>query len=396
MLKLNLGSGPESHDLKGYVNIDLKNGKQAFPLDYESESVDEIRASHLLEHFSRAEVPLVLRDWVDKLRPGGILKIAVPDFDKIAGDYVAKKKHDHPVDVYIMGGQDDESNFHKMLFNAPSLKKYLEMSGLRDIETWQSEVTDCASYPISLNLRGQKPGGAETKVHAIMSMPRLAFTDNMFTAISVFPALGIGFDKGTGVFWGQVLSRMIEKHRADGTEYIITVDYDTWFKKEHVIRLLQLMAENPDVDAIIPVQIKRENEVPMFSIVDKDNVGVVSVPITHFDAELVPIVGGHFGLTIFRVSAFDDLKKPWFIAHPNADGDWGENRIDEDIHFWHNFHECGKKACLATEINIGHMQQMCVFPGSPRNQFKPIEYYMNAMNKGQYGEHCIPKIELKK
>ena len=309
MLRLNLGSGPESHNLKGYENIDLKNGSRAFPLDYECETVDEIRASHLLEHFSKKQIHPVLKDWVDKLRPGGILKIAVPDFDKICADYVAQKKHDCPVESYVMGGQDDEDDFHKTIFNKQSLTRYMESVGLVNIEHWDAEVTDCSNSPISLNLRGQKPGGVETKVHAIMSMPRLAFTDNMYSAISVFPALGIEFSKGTGVFWGQILSRMIEMHREDGTEYIITCDYDTWFKREHVIKLMQLMAENPDVDAIVPVQIKRENEVPMFSIVDeRQDTGVIEVPISHFDTPLVPIVGGHFGLTIFRASAFNDLK----------------------------------------------------------------------------------------
>lgn len=396
MLRLNLGSGPKELHLKGYENIDIMDGKSAYPLEYEVESVDEIRASHLLEHFSREEVPMVLKNWVDKLRPGGILKIAVPDLDKICADYVAQKKHDCPVDLYIYGGQTDEHDFHKSIFNKKSLTAYMEAVGLKNIKDWEAEYSDCSNYPVSLNLVGHKPGGLETKVQAVMSMPRLAFTANMYAAITVFPPLGIGFSKGTGVFWGQVLSRLIEKHREDGTEYIITVDYDTWFKKEHVLRLLQLMQENPEVDAIIPVQTKRENEIPMFSIVDEDNVGVKSVPMTHFDKPLVPIVGGHFGLTIFRVEALKDLKKPWFIAHPDENGDWGSDRIDEDIHFWHNFKDCGKKACLATEVNIGHIQLTCTFAGAPRNQFKPVQYYMNAMDEGRYAEHCVPKVELLK
>jgi len=394
MLKLNLGSG--NKPLKGYENIDIAKGVNAYPLPYELETVNEIRASHILEHFAMNEVPKVIKNWVDKLRPGGILKIAVPDFAKIAGGYVAGKTNNHPIETYIMGGQTDQNDFHRSLFDAGSLKSLLEKAGLVDIQAWESEIDDCASYPISLNLRGQKPGGVEIKTQAIISMPRLAFTDNMFTMMKVMPALGIPVSKGTGVFWGQILSRLIEKHRGDGTEYIITVDYDTWFNENHVIRLLQLMQENPDVDAIVPVQIKRENEIPMFSIVDGNNVGVTKVPVSTFDEELVQIVGGHFGLTIFRVSCFDDLKKPWFQAHPNSDGDWGENRIDEDIHFWHNFFECGKKACLATKINIGHMQQVCVFPGSPYKNFKPETYYMNQMNRGEYAEHCVPKIELLK
>lgn len=394
MLRLNLGSGPEELNLKGYENIDLLNGKKAFPLDYNSETVDEIRASHILEHFGKHEVPLVLRNWVDKLRPGGVLKIAVPDFDKIAADYVGKRKHDHPVDDYVLGSQADENDFHKSMFNVQSLTKHLESAGLRDIEVWESEIDDCAKYDISLNLRGQKPGGLETKIQAIMSMPRVAFTANMYAAISAFPPLGIQLSKGTGVFWGQVLSRMIEQYREE-KEYIITVDYDTWFKKEHVTRLLQLMHENPDIDAIVPVQTKRESTCPMFSVLDKDG-NAELVPLTEYDEELVTIRTGHFGLTVFRASAFEGLKKPWFIAHPNDDGDWSEGRMDEDIHFWHNFYECGKKVCLATEVNIGHIQLTCTFPGPARKGFKPVQYYMDDMDKGRYGEHCVPKTELLK
>ena len=84
------------------------------------------------------------------------------------------------------------------------------------------------------------------------------------------------------------------------------------------------------------------------------------------------------------------------MAHPNSDGDWGEGRIDEDIHFWHNLYECGKKVCLATDINIGHLQLMCTFAGTARKQFKPVQYYMNQMNRGEYHEECIPKVELLK
>jgi len=395
MLKLNLGSGPKQLELKGYENIDLKNGKSAYPLEYNSETVDEIRASHVLEHFPKNEVHLVLRDWVDKLRPGGVLKIAVPNIDKILDDYKAGIKHDCPVDAYIFGGQTDENDFHKSCFNVQSLTKYLELCGLVDIQVWESQIKDCASLPISLNLRGQKPGGLETKVQAVMTLPRLGFTANMFAASKVFPKLGIGFGTASGVFWGQRLTELLALHTNDGTEYIITLDYDTAFKEEHVLRLMQLMAENPDVDAIIPVQIKRENKTPMFCIVDEDGKGR-NVALTEFDEELIPIMTGHFGLTIFRVSAFDGLEKPWFLPHPDPDGGWGEGRIDEDIHFWHNFYKCGKKACLAPGVMLGHLQMMCTFPGPARKGFEPMHYYMNQLDHGQWPDHCLPKVELKK
>lgn len=395
MLKLNLGSGPEQLKIKGYENIDLLDGKSAYPLQYDSEEVDEIRASHILEHFGRHEVKAVLENWVDKLRPGGILKIAVPGFDKLLQACRDGVELPATLDAYLMGGQKDDNDFHKSLFDTKALTGLLKEAGLQDIQVWESQIKDCASLPISLNLRGQKPGGLETKVQAVMTLPRLGFTANMCAAATIFPRLGINFQTATGVFWGQKLSRLIDRHLNDGTEYIITLDYDTAFKAEHVIRLQQLMAENPDIDCIVPVQIKRENKCPMFAIVDEDGNGK-EVPLTEFDQELVQIATGHFGLTIFRVSAFEGLKKPWFHAQPNEDGEWGEGRIDEDIHFWHNFHKCEKKVCLATTVMLGHLQMMATFPGPARKSFEPVHYYMNQLDRGEWPEHCVPKIELLK
>ena len=78
-IKLNLGAGDIPID--GYISIDRKTGQEAYPLAYEDGSVDEIRASHILEHFGLREISAVLKNWWDKLKPGGLLKIAVPDFD---------------------------------------------------------------------------------------------------------------------------------------------------------------------------------------------------------------------------------------------------------------------------------------------------------------------------
>jgi len=395
MLKLNLGSGPKELHLEGYENLDLADGNNAYPLRYNSGEVDEIRASHLLEHFGKKERLPVLRDWVDKLRPGGLLQIAVPDFDKVIEEYKSQKKGQHSPDDYIMGGQDDNNDFHRSLFTHTVLKQLMEAAGLQDIRVFQAQFDDCSNLPISLNLEGTKPGGLPLKTRAVMTLPRLGFTANMFATTKVFPKLGIEIDTATGVFWGQKLSRLIDQHRNDGTEFVITLDYDTAFREEHVIRLLQLMAENPDVDAIVPVQVKRENETPMFAIMDEEGNPKLT-PITEFDGDLVPIVTGHFGLTIFRVSAFEGLAKPWFLAHPNEAGEWGEGRIDEDIHFWHNFHKEGRKACLAPSVMLGHMQMMCTFPGPARKAFKPVHYYMNQLDRGQWPEHCVPKVELLK
>lgn len=631
-VKLNLGCGNTS--IYGYRNLDRKDGFEAYPLNVENETVDEIRASHLLEHFEEYKVQAVLNDWVSKLKDGGVLKIAVPDLKKISQNYLDGKPQNTA--GYIMGGQTDGDDFHKSVFDYDKLRSMMEKAGLTSIQEWQSEITDCASLPISLNLMGtkcsQSPAGTYTtlqqrnednkeismdalrkanqeianrkynkysqngedgiieeifrrigiknkwcfevgcgdglfcsntrnlaeqgwksllmdndydkfleackhrldnqkiinleishsgvrridailkkenapkdidlisididgqdyhifnsmleyrprvvvieyaievdaerfrgvdfipeiggtgqagagailklaaaksyipvvqtstniilvrheeiakltagtvepgvesgkaekplKINAVMSMPRLAFTDNIFCAIrEAVVALNINLEKGSGVFWGQVLTRMINSHLNDGTDYIITIDYDTWFTKDHIWRMLQIMQENQHIDALVPLQVKRENDLVMFSKVDESGKPIERVPAEEFYKEFTPIVNGHFGLTVFRVSALRKLQKPWFLPVPDKNGGWDEGHTDEDIYFWQNFYRSGLKTYLAPKINIGHLQLMVTFPGVVEDRWKPIYSYLTDVEKGKVPVHCLPKIEVLK
>src|SRR5262245_14289370 len=107
-IRLNVGAG-NTH-LTGFVNLDHKSGQEAHPLDYPDDSVEEIVASHVLEHFSHREVAEVLQGWVNKLKPGGKIRLAVPDFETVARDYLAGL----PVNVqgYVMGGHNDADDHH--------------------------------------------------------------------------------------------------------------------------------------------------------------------------------------------------------------------------------------------------------------------------------------------
>jgi hypothetical protein len=275
-------------------------------------------------------------------------------------------------------------------------------AGLENIERWDSEIKDCASLPISLNLKGTRvngevPGGeVQTKIAAVMSVPRLIFNDNMFSAMQGFLPLGIQLYRSTGVFWAQCLTRIIERHLNDGTEWIFTLDYDTWFLPAHVERLCQLMAENPEADAIIPLQTKREDELPMAGLVDGDDKPRVAVDMREFLSPLVPCKTGHFGLTLFRVAALKKLKKPWFMPKPDPRGGWDEGRLDEDIFFWHNFAASGCRAFLATGVRIVHLQLMGTFPGPVEENFKPVHCYMSDLHDGKYPDYLVPKITRKK
>ena len=150
-MKLNLGSG--SCPIEGYVNLDGNLGASIYPL-YRKDA-DEIRASHVLEHFGHDESIEVLGHWIDCLKSGGILKIAVPDFDDLIRRYNLGEQLNF--EGIIMGGQTDELDYHKSIWTASKLRMIMEGFGLKDVQTWQSEIVDCASYPFSLNLMGVKP-----------------------------------------------------------------------------------------------------------------------------------------------------------------------------------------------------------------------------------------------
>ncbi len=426
-LRLNLGSMDQP--LEGYRNIDIATGENAYPLpeDIEDGSVDEIRASHILEHFSHRKLREVLEHWYKKLKDGGILKIAVPDFRNISSRYLKGERIN--TTGFIMGGQTDDNDYHKSLFDEEALRAMMDLIGLRDIKRWESELKDCASYDISLNLMGCKPNGdaggvigttgvkeagtVETradmgktvsaevdcsKIGAVMSMPRLCFADNMFCAMQAILPMGIKLRRGMGVFWGQVLSRLWQELIDEGMEYILVIDYDTWFTREQFLYMCWMMHEHPDVDALAPLQIKREDELPMLGVVKSEDVppGVTKTrtSIKQFMHPLTEVVTAHFGLTLIRTSALKKLSKPWIIPVPNKDGEWGENRLDEDIYFWNHFHDEGFKACIANDVGIGHLQLLATFPGKLQDNWKPIHMDFKQLKEEGAPDHCLPGLTV--
>ena len=378
--KVNLGAG--SCEMEGYKNLDIKQGQNAYPLDCPDGSLDEIRASHLLEHFSHKEVFSVVKNWVDKLKMGGVLKIAVPDFAKLIEMY--NKKEDPKLGMYIMGGQTDENDFHKSLFDEDCLTTIMESAGLSNIQRWTSETTDCSSYPFSLNLMGTKSSEKKAKhtVSAIMSMPRLTFTDSITCVMRHVVARGIPFLRSSGVFWGQCLTRMIEGEIKKDYEYIMTIDYDVWFDYSDIQAMLSLMDAHPEYDAVMPVHIRREGPVALFAVDDENGKLMDTVPMERFKDDIVPVRRGHFGLTIFRKSCFDKIKKPWFIPKEGPDGSWNEGHLDEDIVFWENFRDAGCKLGLATNVRIGHLEFMVNYPSDKTKGFKPIYKHISELEKG--------------
>jgi ubiquinone/menaquinone biosynthesis C-methylase UbiE len=81
IIKLHLGAG-KYHWPCGWDNLDEETDLKALP--YLDNSVDEIQAIHLFEHFHRTDVEAYLAEWHRVLRPQGRLVMEMPSLDKIA------------------------------------------------------------------------------------------------------------------------------------------------------------------------------------------------------------------------------------------------------------------------------------------------------------------------
>ena len=360
MLKLDLGAGPISPP--GFTPLGRDHGSEIFPLlHYADESVEEIRASHCLEHFPHGQVEAVVRDWARCLKKGGKLKIAVPDFAQIAQNYLEGKNQ--PTEGYIIGGQIDSNDYHKAIFDRDRLRALLAGAGLVLIEPWQSEIKDCASLPISLNLEARKPHVAALKVSGCMSVPRLGFMDNFFSAIEAIVPCQIKLRKHGGAFWGQSMTKVFEKTiEQDNPDLILTIDYDSIMTPGHLARMVQLMMLYPAIDALAPIQSSRHHATTLFTVAVAEGENAGAIPRTALVGDTMKVSTAHFGLTLLRANKLRELPKPWFHSIPSPNGDWGEGHVDEDIEFWRKWEKAGNTLHLANRVAIGHAELMVRWP----------------------------------
>lgn len=207
---------------------------------------------------------------------------------------------------------------------------------------------------------------------ACMSTPRwgpLSTMDVIQTALMPWSA---PYFRSEGAYWHHQLTDAIERALNVYPDAIMTFDYDSLFcpvpNNSDVAKLITLMLENPDVDVIVPLQLQRENG---SLIVAGDDELAISQP-------LMPVWFGHFGMTLFRASVFERIKKPWFWEKPDPNGGWGEGRVDPDTGFWLNCKENGIKVCIATDVVLGHGEYG---PTYPDDQFKPIKMSLNEWRK---------------
>lgn len=171
----------------------------------------------------------------------------------------------------------------------------------------------------------------------------------------------------TGVFWGQCLEREIEFAISEGFEkYALIIDYDSVFDDRDIVKLWEIMEQNPDITALCPVQVKRETN----SHLHKNDEESKSM-----DRNVVNIESGHFGLTMIRLAHLKGVPRPLFKPLPDPDGSWGPLKTDEDIYFWNQLKKYGRRICLTPSVKIGHLQLMITWPDGPYAKHQYVNQY---------------------
>lgn len=165
-------SSPEfiNVDTRFFSHIHHKHEVEYLPM-FRNDFADLIYASHVLEHISMLKLKEVLIEWKRVLKPKGVLRLSVPDFERIIDIYNSNNKNIECIWMPLLGSQEYKENSHFSVFNFSFIKNLLNEVGFSEIRVWDPVTVDNhnfedwasknidingKSYPISLNVEAVK------------------------------------------------------------------------------------------------------------------------------------------------------------------------------------------------------------------------------------------------
>jgi len=141
--------------------ITWANAPERIPLA--DDSVTVLYSSHMVEHLDRTQVRTFLQEARRVLVPGGIIRIAVPDLQKLVDEYVAEGNAESFLERTFLARPRRETLLEKLgylvvgdrhhlwMYDGPSLCRLLTAMGFREPRTMQPGSTAIPD-PGELNL----------------------------------------------------------------------------------------------------------------------------------------------------------------------------------------------------------------------------------------------------
>jgi predicted SAM-dependent methyltransferase len=162
-MKLHIGCGKRDFggewvhiDGAHYDHVSYHNIRD---LPFKDNVADLIYASHVFEYFDRKEAHGVLMEWRRVLKFGGTLRLAVPDFKKIAGLYFNSqlplsmflgplygRMEMFPGKHVIENVMDIPLVYHKTVYDHDSLKEVLEAATFCGVRSWDWRTTEHSQF----------------------------------------------------------------------------------------------------------------------------------------------------------------------------------------------------------------------------------------------------------
>jgi SAM-dependent methyltransferase len=173
-MKLYLGSRDYKPDGFLTVDIDPTHGPDILAdvadfRDLASGSVEEVCASHILEHLPWPVAFKAVSEWTRVLRPGGVLRIAVPDLGLLAR-LVCEGRNPWVATglMFGVGRLENALEAHQYGYTRDMLLGMLRVLGMGAFDWWKHDMPDASNgwmrddaegrIAISLNMLSRKTG----------------------------------------------------------------------------------------------------------------------------------------------------------------------------------------------------------------------------------------------
>lgn len=165
-------SGPEfvNVDAVALPNIHFIHDVRALPM-FANNSVSLLYASHVLEHIPRSQIAATLQEWSRVLKPGGLIRLSVPDFDQLHTIYEKDARNVQVITEQLLGAEASVYDDHHSIWNFAYMRECLLAAGFGEPTRWDPTTVDHRTFhdkaervadisgeriPISLNVEASK------------------------------------------------------------------------------------------------------------------------------------------------------------------------------------------------------------------------------------------------